>query len=402
MLILSNGFPTNMPNSEVVSQGGPANFARLFYNDISFCSKNSWIGVMFKKSNFSSPRFKKIHAFPGRTYYQMYLPKNELKNITRAKPGTNPNKILKQTIDRMADFMKKANPDVVFLNGFGVFNWILLKAARQSSIPVVIQHAGILTKEVNLHKELFSLTGKKIMEEMEKDSTNLTQVEIFLNTWSKNYYFQNVAKRRDEHSYIIPLPFNFSSFKQQVNENSRSISFKLDQKKFNIGVIARWDKIKNHSAILALAKEISKQNLSWQIHVVTKIPDQDTRKKEYEKYISVIPELDRVGILNFCRSMDLLIQPSVFDVSPTVVLEATASDTPIAISSTVGYVDDFISNESKDWVIDWDKAKEAVKKISKIKGRRMPHALRKYLMYHHDHGRTIKAYIDLFSKVSRA
>ncbi|MEI6304851.1 MAG: glycosyltransferase [Candidatus Taylorbacteria bacterium] len=401
MKILSNGFPTNLPNSEVVSQGGPANFAKLFYNSTSFCPQNSWIGVMFKKSEMSSPRMKMVHAFFKRTYYQVYLPKDQLKSITQANAKTNPDKVLKSTIDRLADFMKEEKPDIVFLNGFGVYNWILLKAAQQAIIPVVVQHAGILTKELDIHKHFFSLAGKKIIEEMEKDSTRLTNAEIFLNDWSKKYYCKNVEKRKNEHSYIIPLPFDFLSFGQQQNPDFQSISSKLDSKKYHIGVIARWDEIKNHSAILALAKEIKRLELPWQIYVVSNIPNSDPRKMEYEKYISIIPQLNRVEISDFCRGMDLLIQPSVFDVSPTVVLEATSSNTPIAISDNVGYVGDFLSNGAKDWVIDWSNASEVVKKISKIKDKKMPQALKRYLTYRHDHTRVIDAYIDLFAKLSQ-
>ncbi|MFA5753833.1 MAG: glycosyltransferase [Patescibacteria group bacterium] len=240
------------------------------------------------------------------------------------------------------------------------------------------------------------------MEEMEQDSSRLTDAEVFLNKWSKDYYRKNIAKRSNKNTYIIPLPFNFSVFKNlSVNENDSQFYF--DVNKFHIGVIARWDEIKNHKLILSLAKEIKKLKLPWQVHVITSIPDLSKYQKmqnEYEKYIDVIMPTNRSGISDFCSSVDLLIQPSLFDVSPTVVLEATASNTPIAISRNVGYAGDFKKYQAKDWIFD-DKASKMVGQIKKILRKPMPAAIKKHLRYAHDHERIFAYYLKLFSEMSR-
>ncbi|MDQ3015027.1 MAG: glycosyltransferase [bacterium] len=406
MIILTNGFPTNMPDSEKVSQGGPANFARLFKDYLtSIRAKDHWIGVMIQGSPSQTTRLVKKYNLPKREYYRLFIPKKILRNIVRAKIKGDSSQILEVPIARLTALMRESKPDIVFLNGFGMLNWMLLKAARTVGIPTVIQHAGIWTKELRIHKDLYTLAGRKMMEEMEKDSTRLTAAEIFLNEWSKDYYHSNVAKRSDNEDHIIPLPFNFSTFKDLRTEVSRiSTPFELDTKLFNIGIIARWDKIKNHKAILALAKEINHQKLPWQIYAVTTIPDipkYKKIKKEYEKYIKVIPALDRPGVSAFCQSVDLLIQPSLFDVSPTVVLEAISSGTPIAISPTVGHVHNFLKHQAIDWVLDFSDARQVVGKIKKISGRPMPNDLKNFLISAHDHRNVFDAYLNLFSRIGR-
>lgn len=402
MTILSNGFPTNMPDSENVSQGGPANFARLFSAYIKKNTKDRWIGIMFQTTNLKTTELEKVFTFPRINYYKLYFPGQQLQDITQAETKIDPALILKKSIEVLADLIRQKKPDVVFLNGFGLFNWMLLKAAQQTGVPVVIQHAGIWTKELWIHKALYSVAGRKIMEKMERDSSELTAAEIFLNEWSRDYYHKNVAKRLDKQNYIIPLPFNFSVFKK-LSTNKIDSQFFFDEQKLHIGVIARWDEIKNHKLIFSLAKEAKKLQLPWQIHTITNIPDQlksQNIKKQYEKIIDVIAPLDRAGISDFCNSVDLLLQPSLFDVSPTVVLEAIASNTPIAISQNVGYVHDFKTYQAKDWILSNDTS-SVIKQIKKIANKPMPATLKKRLRTAHDNERVFASYLNLFTKVKK-
>jgi len=406
MIILTNGFPTNMPDSEKVSQGGPANFARLFKDYLSSVgAKEDWIGLMLQGSLSKTTRLVKKYSFPHRDYYQLCVPRYMFRDIVQAKTKGDSGLILRKPINRLTALMRKTKPDIVFLNGFGLLNWLLLKAAEIEGIPVVIQHAGIWTKELQIHKKLYTTAGRKMMKEMEKDSTRLTVAEIFLNKWSQIYYQSHVAKRTDKESHIIPLPFDFSSFKKLGLGISQTPSpFKMDTGYFNIGTIARWDEIKNHKAILALAKEISLQKLLWQVYVVTTIPDVKKYRKtknEYEKYIKVIPALDRSGISDFCQSVDLLIQPSLFDVSPTVVLEAISSGTPIAISPNIGYIHNFLKHKAKDWVLDFSDTGQTIAQLKRLIDRKMPKVLREFLLVTHDHRTVFNSYLNLFSRFGR-
>ena len=393
-----------MPDSEKVSQGGPANFARLFTSYITSNTDHRWIGVMLQTTLSKTCRLYKKYSLPPREYYRLYMPKKSLRNVTQAASlRDDPAKILEEPIARLAKLMEQVKPDVVFLNGFGLLNWMLLKAAERARIPAVIQHAGIWTKELWIHRKMYTTAGRKMMQQMEKDSTHLTTAEIFLNEWSKNYYRQHVAARSDNNTYIVPLPFNFDSFKT-LNTDRPAAPLANNSEKFNIGVIARWDEIKNHKMILAAAKIAKRHDLAWQMYAVTSIPetkDGGRQKREYEKYIHVLPSLDREGVFQFCKSVDLLIHPSLLDVSPTVVLEAMSSGTPIAISPTVGYVHDFVTHKADDWVLNTADPSSMVESIAKIEHKTMPQSLHKHLAKIHNQEFVFKSYLDLFERVTR-
>ncbi|HLD70630.1 MAG TPA: glycosyltransferase family 4 protein [Negativicutes bacterium] len=397
--ILSIGFPTNMPDSEMVSQGGPANFARLFSHYIAGETEHSWIGLMFDAGNFQSMRLVKKFSFPQREYYKLYLPKKKFNGkITHAKKGTKPEIVFDSVIGRVVAFIREKKPDVVFLNGFGMFNWILLKAAEKTKTPVVIQHAGIWTKELRLHSHLYSLVGRRIMEGMEQEATRLAAAEVFLNSWSRDYYANHVAKPKEAASSIIPLPFDFGSFDATAKTASDMAGAK---DAFRIGIIARWDTIKNHRAFLALAKESKRQGLAFEFSAVTKIPVSDTLAKDYTKNITTIAGLNRAGVNDFCRSMDLLVLPSLFDVSPTVVLEAIATKTPVAISGNIGYINDFIRGGAKGWIIDFSNVKKSLSTIKKLAGKPMPKDFQDQMRNKHGHKKVFSAYLELFLKVAR-
>ena len=288
-----------------------------------------------------------------------------------------------------------------FLIVLGIFNWMLLKAAESTGTPVVTQHAGIWHKELDLHKERYSEAGLALLKQMEKDATRLSAVEIFLNHWSRDYYWKHVIRGKPRNTEVIPLPFDFSIFEQLSNGNSLTSLHQLSKKMFHIGVIGRWDKIKNHPAVLGLAKAAYEKRLPWNFHAVVHIPHDKANKKlkaEYETYIHVLPPMDRGNIARFCRAADLIVMPSLFDVSPTVVLEAIALNTPIVISPNVGYVHDFVAHGAARWVIDFSNPEKAVKNILKIANKKIPSALKKHLREAHRHDKVFTTYLEIFSE----
>lgn len=405
MLILSNAYPTNLPNSEQVSQGGPANFTKLFVNYILKNHTNHrWLGVMMNGTKSSQVRLDGVFSTVQREYFRLNVHKDLFKKVLQAKStNTDPSVVLGAPINRIIKLIKKEKPDVVFLNGFGILNWILLKAAQATGTPVVIQHAGIWTKELRLHKDRYSPAGLKIMIKMEKDSTNFVDNEIFLNTWSRDYYRKHVAKGSPAKTSIVPLPFDFEGFEHMRHTESLS-EFNFDKKMINVGIIARWDRIKNHKAVLKMAKFAKKNNLPIKFHSIVTIPDREEFKKdetEYLKYVNVLPAQDRVGISSFCDAADILMLPSLFDVSPTVVLEAVATNTPIIISQNIGYVHSFESCGGKDWIIDANKPEESVNQILRLKNKSLPIKLKNHITSAHDHNKVFSTYINIFEKVSK-
>lgn len=400
MRILSNAFPTNLPNSEKISQGGPANFARLFNQYIADTNApHEWVGVMLEATPSNTVRLQHVFTMPKRRYFRLRMPKSAINSVTKSvQKEDDPNLLWAKPIARLEKLLREQKVDVVFLNGFGIFNWMLLKAGHRAGVPVVIQHAGIWTKELGIHKDRYTVNGRRLLEAMEKESTQLSSVEVFLNRWSRDYYRDKVASGEAHKTEVVPLPFNFQAFEELSRASSQS-KFAFEKGVFHIGIIARWDEIKNHAAVLAMAKLARKNKLPWRFHAVVEIPEQYKKEAQiYRRYVDVIAPLDRAGISDFCRSVDLLLLPSLFDVSPTVVLEAASLNTPIAISPNVGFVRDFISCGAAAWVIDPSDTEGALQAISRIRGVAMPTELRQTLLYKHDHAKVFATYLQIFKE----
>src|SRR3989338_5323260 len=130
MRILSNAFPTNMPDSEKVSQGGPANFARFFTNYLINNTRHSWVGLVFNSAPCKTIKCQKIYSFQQRDFYRMQMPVDMLRAIVKANKKCDPEMVLEKPIKKIVRLIEIVKPDIIFLNGFGIYNWILLKAGE--------------------------------------------------------------------------------------------------------------------------------------------------------------------------------------------------------------------------------------------------------------------------------
>lgn len=407
MKILTNEYLCNTPDFKQAAKGGPANFARLFFNFLKDKKKNNleWHGLIINDLDDSNKKFfcRKFADFRKNRYIHKFsFPFFYSKKILKAKKVANYRQILEEPISRLNILISKIGPDVVFLNGFSLGNWLILEASRLNGIPVVIQHAGIWSKELEIYKDFYSPAGVKMMELMEKESAEYSAAEIFLNYFSRRFFYRRVVvSRRPKagHSVVIPLPIDFRFFRD--NKNS-GLSFVFEKNIFNIGMIARWDRIKNHEAVAFLAEEVKSRGLDWDFHVITRIPDSQKNikvKNIYRRHIEVIDFLPKDKIRDFCQSNDLIIIPSHFDVSPTVLLEALACGTPVVISPNVGFVDDYRRYGASDWIIDFENPEVAIRRLKKIKGKSLPASLKRELFKKHDPDKVFKKYAAIFSSL---
>ncbi|MFA5124636.1 MAG: glycosyltransferase family 4 protein [Patescibacteria group bacterium] len=396
MLILSNDYSNNLPNSKHHAKGGPANFAKRFKSFLKI-EGHVWLGLIVEFNSIESPELKFINKTKSLQYYRLKVPGSLAKKIGRTPNKINAEKLFGPAIDLIAGLIKETQPDIIFLNGYAISNWLILKAAQKEKIPVAIQHAGIWTKELRVYKDFFSLAGRKIMEGMEKEIPKIAAADIFLNDWSRRYFNAHVAKTAKNKTYIIPLPIDFAFYQKADKKNK-----KISKDTFNIGIISRWDRIKNHELIAHLAEQARKNGLPWKFYSITKIPRTSKNKeikKLYRKNIKIIPQTNQVGIRNFCKKMDLIILPSQFETAGFVVLESVASGTPIAISENVGFVDAFKKYGAQDWVIDFNNPSSAIKEIIAIANKPMPDKLKNFLFSNHQSDKVFKNYIKLFKNI---
>ncbi len=405
MKILTNEYLSNVPDFKKPAKGGPANFARLFFN---YLVKNKtgheWVGIILRDLNPKNTKhsIRKIRDRKlNRTMYKFTFPHELTEKILRAEKFSDPRIILSEPVSHMAKLIKKISPNVVFLNGFSLGNWIILEAARQAGFPIAIQHAGIWWAELEIYKDFFSSAGIKIMKKMEKDSSSFSANEIFLNNFSKKFFVKNVLKGKasNKKQLVIPLPTDFAFFKKKTGQKK---CFNFDSKKFNIGLIGRYDRIKNHPAVGELAALVNKKNLPWIFNSITRIPDTKKnlrQKKLYRKNIKIIDYVPKEKIRDFCQEINLMIIPSHFDVSPSVLLEAVACGTPVAISKNIGFVDDFKKFGAKNWIINFNDPEEAIRQIEKIKNRPLPKKLTENLKKKHQPDKIFRQYLSLFKKI---
>lgn len=407
MKILTNEYLCNTPNLKKPAKGGPANFARLFFNFLKKEDKKlEWQGIIINDLDPNNKEifFKTLEADSKRNIFYFSLPFLLTEKIRKAKKVLDYRQVLKDPLEKLTTVIKEKSPDIVFLNGFSMGNWLILEAAYKNNIPVIIQHAGIWFKELEVYKDFYSTAGVKMMKQMEKDSSIFSNEEIFLNDFSRSYFDQKVlkGKRAKKNKFtIIPLPVDFNFFKKSDTQKTK---FNFDKKKFNIGLIARWDRIKNHEAAARLSVEIKKNNLPWVINSVTRIPESNINadiKKIYRENIRVIDFLSKKEIKDFCSHNDLVIIPSKFDVSPTVLLETLACQIPVAISPNVGFVDDYYKLGADDWVIDFEKPQLAVESLKKIKKKKLPIKLTRHLIKKHNLENVFEQYLSLINDLKK-
>ncbi len=397
MKILSNDYKSSLPDSKITSKGGPANFARLFTNHIVSHTKHKWVGLLIDDDYKNQPKLQKLFSSKSRVYYHLTVPKHTTELITRAQKKCKPEIVFKKPILQIANFINELKPDIIFLNGFSIYNWILLKAGKITNTPIVIQHAGIWTKEIDIYKNLYPAQARKMMKEMEKQSSTLTSFEIFLNSWSKKVYRKEIFNSKNIKTATIPLPIPDLKLKPTKNK-------KNDFKELKIGVVARWDKIKNYEAVLALAKEIKKRGLAWDVYSVISVPKTKINQKfkqDYKKLINIEPLKNHAEMSNFYQRMDLIIVPSNFDVSPHVVAESLLNGTPAVISPNVGWVDKYKLLGAKNWIIDFKNPSKVITRIKKIGNKKMPKKLATTIRKEADPKICLNKYLKIFKRFTK-
>lgn len=356
MRILSNDYLSNVPHSGIETKGGPPRFAQDFAQYVQE-NGHEWHGLVSVKEGTHR---EDSHTDGAVHFHYVEEDQMNFQAFESLQEGNDWRGMFEDSIARTEKLLKNIHPDVVFLNGFSVSCWILASAARRQALPLVIQHAGIFIKEVDIYNDLFSAAARNACAHMESEVACAAAVNIFLNEYSRHVFEALLPLTAQMRSVIVPLPHANWSFETTFapTPGDRRV----------LGVVARWDRIKNHDAILRLAEEISRQGLHWKLRVVTNIPQTAARaefKARYKSAVEVVAPMDRDSLKLFYRSVDALVLPSHFDVSPTVVMEALSEGKPTLISPQVGWVSEYTAALMQDWIIDFEDAELVVERLKK-------------------------------------
>jgi len=400
--ILYNEYHSSIPSKKISPQGGPLRFSQNFRNfflaegafelsPLLFSYGDEFVKPFSRVTKVGSLSFNEIVYDSGyvRKSYKMDLSKSQL--IQYFQP-------ILEELETVFDLQK---PDVVFLNGFSLANWWILYVAHKKNVPVVIQHAGIWKKEIMRGKDTFSAALRKIFYDMERDTIKWCAHHIFLNEFSKKVFMNlySIKRQKSFASSIIPLPIELPVF---------TVSHKSKYNKegiVNIGMVARWDSIKNHSALLRLAQSTIRPK-NWMMHSVVAVnASRSDFAKEYVSFINIVEPMPPEKLTGFYQAMDIILLPSNFDVSPTVAAEALLVGKPVIISDQVGWVNDFIKFGLKDHIVSPKISGAAlVLTIQNVvhattTNNKKYTSLVKQIRYDHEPKRVFKQYASVFNSV---
>jgi glycosyltransferase involved in cell wall biosynthesis len=401
--IACNDYHVNLPQNKknIIPQGGPSRFAQLFESDEGAqATYGNVTSILFSHDDNAKTPYLRIVKKNKHSYYEVVYDAQQLRfTYTRKYTKKEYVTFLDPWINQVILIFKETLPSVLFLNGFSLSNWIIMEAAYRMDIPVYIQHAGIWKKEIMISQKFFSSSIRRIFASLEKETINKTKGQIFLNQFSKRAFLsmhdhvpsKNLLKKM----VIIPLPVaeqETSPFKKVIGEIPV------------IGMVARWDAIKNHSAFMRLAKYSNKKNTPIKLSCVTQAPTKGASLffENYAELVTIVPPMAPDGLKYFYRSCDVLLVPSRFDVSPTVVIEALSQGIPVIISENTGWVDVFKQFGLSSMIISPRASGahilEKIQDLTSHYKKYRPHycELRDYLLKEHKPRRVFASYSDLF------
>ncbi len=393
MHILANDSSSNIPGTKNVAWGGPARFSSQLTASLKKTG-HRYTGVIVERIQGDEPKISTISNDPYKSFVLLEYPSKIHLAVIQAKKEQNPRVLMAPIIDGYKQVIREKKPDIVFLNGFGHLIWALLIAAHEEGVPIVQKHAGLLHKELDIYSELYTPVAMKILKSMEKDIARYATKQVFLNTYSEAVFQKTIATSPKKQRLVISLPTPFTS-QRRTKKPSKIIS---------IGMVARWDRIKNHAAVLALAEEIAKLKLPIEINVVTHIPETKNlleMKARYRELVHIHEPMSTAKILAFFKRMDLAILPSYFDVSPTVVLEAASQGVGTIISPTVGWVNHYKTTNNSEWIDTFTNPKLLIKKILRLSGKSLTPKLIREFKRNHNPETVFKQYIKLFKSLAK-
>lgn len=357
--VMFNDAHANFPKNNQIPQGGPSSFASKFSKYFNTQKDIELISMLFSHNQKDDAIFTRKNVY-DRDYYELVYPRDKF--IESYKIKTTKKEyldFLEPWIKKMEEVLIESKANLVFLNGFSLTNWIMMEASYRLKIPSIIQHAGLWKKEIITSDGYFSPSISKIFSSFEKETYKKTSHQIFLNEFSKKEFFDihNLKNNKQEIS-IIPLPIEIKTKKK--------IEIKKQAKQITIGVVSRWDRIKNHGAIYRLAKYIENKKLPFKINVVANIQRETPFINKYKKIVNIVSPMQPVELKKFYDKQDIVIIPSRFDVSPTVLMEALLQGKPVLISNNVGWVSDFKKFNLKNLIFDYRASGENIYKKIEI------------------------------------
>ncbi len=395
MKILFNGYKNLFDGTAPRGvAGGPRLFTMQLIKHLQ-SHKHSFVGLVVDSRKNMNDRVRITHH-PVRRGNWIEVTMRLNLNLILNSHSLKIDQYTKVAIEKLAAIMAEEQPDVVLLNGFSLVNWYLLQAAHTAGIPVVTSHHGLWFKEATEIMGRQASHTLKLVKQMEADTRKLTAHQIFLNDYSKKVFEQQYGKTLTHRTSIIPIPYN------PLFLNRGRIPKKQHTTK-RIGFVGRWDAIKNPQIIYELAQEIKRQGKNWEVFAVLRINEAKILKylrRPFAQMVTVIPPMLPRLLKKFYHDMDLLVLPSRFDVSPTVVIEAALQNRGTIISPEVGLADDYKMFGMPDWIHDFRNPKNTVEYIDRMMNRKLPPKFTTFMARYHQPDKILSQYLKILHSVA--
>ncbi|MDP3985684.1 MAG: glycosyltransferase family 4 protein [bacterium] len=372
---------------------GAQHFSKLFLNYFDR-SQHTIIGIGLKPPPLAvgvSCRVVSRKQGQDWLWLSLLLSTREILNAAAGKP----NQETKTIIRRIKEQFIALQPDLFCLNGQSALTLLFALAARDAKIPIVTIHHGIWSIEAEAHPLLAKRTDLiDLRVAAEAELIRISKKNIFLPQHSGRTFEKQVCRVPAVKRVVLPLPYNDIFAKKNPNPPPHPSSRK------HIGLIARWDPIKNHEAYLALAREVSRQKLPWTLHAATTPFAAVTALRHllepYRAIIRITEHIPPAKLLNFYRRMDAIVVPSHYETFCGVAMEALLQQIPTLVSPGVGMSDALRTCGLERWIISFNSAPAVVKHLQKAFSDAVPKSTREFLLRENASKKIFKQYENIF------
>jgi glycosyltransferase involved in cell wall biosynthesis len=270
--------------------------------------------------------------------------------MKKAKDIEDVKRAYKHIIEAYDKTIKQEKPDLILINGTYYMPWCLLQASKANNIPVVLHYHGVLTKETADWKEV----PRKIFRQMEECFDDKKLFYLFPSNLTKEVVEKEVFGHRVSKFSILPNPVSLRFFEAHSKSRHR-----------NIGIISRWQKVKNTGFWEKLADYNQKNGDKFKINIVTDLKKGNKHRDKLDGLVRFRRPMSNGRLAKFYEDMDVIVSPSHFETYGNVANEAIATGTPALISKNMGVSEVFKNLGLDRWIIDFNSVKNVYEKINK-------------------------------------
>ena len=274
-------------------------------------------------------------------------------------------------------FFKKHNDyKVVHMNASSK-NFLLLKYAKKHNVKIRIAHSHNI--DFQTKNPIKKLVGNILKIPMKIYATDYFACSYLAGEWLFGKNNIKKGKVRVVHNAVDYKKFEFN---EEIRKTIRK-EFNIKPKELLIGHVGRFTNQKNHTFLIDIFNEISKQNKNAKL-IMVGIGEKEEEIKQKVKELNIQDKVIfagfRTNVNEIMQAMDVFLLPSLYEGLPVVGVEAQASGLPcftskdvvteeVQITSSLEFIS--LDESSKTWattILNSDLSRKNTKKELKKAG----------------------------------